>query len=275
MRVHRERVARPTARASALSLVVVLASSYRAQPAMLAALRSARACARPLARQRESTASRLRPSQSTTSIDLASLAHEPRRASAAACAQGCQGPRACRRTRRAGEGGASSCPSSRDPMGQLDHDGLCRHEHRAERLYRVQQRHGRERALPGQDADLALLLPLLPLSPQSMPRRRGRPTPTSSCPPWSVPFLALYRPLGEPPLTLSPSACTQSPTMTEGGISEWKVKEGDAFEAGAVLLTIETDKASIDVEAQDDGIMGKILVRRLRPSTLVLPPSSR
>ncbi|TNY22239.1 single hybrid motif-containing protein [Rhodotorula diobovata] len=50
-----------------------------------------------------------------------------------------------------------------------------------------------------------------------------------------------------------------SPTMTEGGISEWKVKEGDAFEAGAVLLTIETDKASIDVEAQDDGIMGKIL----------------
>jgi len=63
--------------------------------------------------------------------------------------------------------------------------------------------------------------------------------------------------------------------MTEGGISEWKVKEGDAFEAGAVLLTIETDKASIDVEAQDDGIMGKILVRRLRPSTLVLPPSSR
>lgn len=54
--------------------------------------------------------------------------------------------------------------------------------------------------------------------------------------------------------------------MTEGGISEWKVKEGDTFEAGAVLLTIETDKASIDVEAQDDGIMGKILVRRLRPS---------
>ncbi|BGP52321.1 pyridoxine biosynthesis protein [Rhodotorula kratochvilovae] len=48
--------------------------------------------------------------------------------------------------------------------------------------------------------------------------------------------------------------------MTEGGISEWKVKEGEAFTAGAVLLSIETDKASIDVEAQDDGVMGKIFV---------------
>lgn len=53
-----------------------------------------------------------------------------------------------------------------------------------------------------------------------------------------------------------------SPTMTEGSISEWKLKEGDSFAAGDVLLSIETDKASIDVEAQDDGIMGKILVRR-------------
>ncbi|BGP20989.1 hypothetical protein JCM10213_000183 [Rhodosporidiobolus nylandii] len=51
-----------------------------------------------------------------------------------------------------------------------------------------------------------------------------------------------------------------SPTMTEGSLSEWKVKEGDTFEAGQVLLSIETDKASIDVEAQDDGIMGKIVV---------------
>jgi len=52
-----------------------------------------------------------------------------------------------------------------------------------------------------------------------------------------------------------------SPTMTEGGIASWKKKEGDAFTAGDVLLEIETDKAVIDVEAQDDGIMGKILVQ--------------
>ncbi|KAF7796913.1 hypothetical protein EIP86_008098 [Pleurotus ostreatoroseus] len=50
-----------------------------------------------------------------------------------------------------------------------------------------------------------------------------------------------------------------SPTMTEGGIASWKVKEGEKFSAGDVLLEIETDKATIDVEAQEDGIMGKIL----------------
>ncbi|KAI1878553.1 uncharacterized protein JN550_000735 [Neoarthrinium moseri] len=49
-----------------------------------------------------------------------------------------------------------------------------------------------------------------------------------------------------------------SPTMTEGNIATWKVKEGDEFAAGDVLLEIETDKASMDVEAQDDGIMMKI-----------------
>ncbi|KAF2110158.1 hypothetical protein BDV96DRAFT_615458 [Lophiotrema nucula] len=50
-----------------------------------------------------------------------------------------------------------------------------------------------------------------------------------------------------------------SPTMTEGNIATWKVKEGDSFIAGDVLLEIETDKASMDVEAQDDGIMAKIM----------------
>ncbi|RDW71263.1 single hybrid motif-containing protein [Coleophoma cylindrospora] len=49
-----------------------------------------------------------------------------------------------------------------------------------------------------------------------------------------------------------------SPTMTEGNIAKWAVKEGDSFSAGDVLLEIETDKASMDVEAQDDGVMAKI-----------------
>ncbi|KAF8894725.1 single hybrid motif-containing protein [Infundibulicybe gibba] len=52
-----------------------------------------------------------------------------------------------------------------------------------------------------------------------------------------------------------------SPTMTEGGIAGWKKLEGESFTAGDVLLEIETDKATIDVEAQDDGIMGKILLQ--------------
>ena len=49
-----------------------------------------------------------------------------------------------------------------------------------------------------------------------------------------------------------------SPTMTEGNIASWKVKEGDSFSTGDVLLEIETDKASMDVEAADDGVMFKI-----------------
>ncbi|KAH8991121.1 single hybrid motif-containing protein [Lactarius hatsudake] len=53
-----------------------------------------------------------------------------------------------------------------------------------------------------------------------------------------------------------------SPTMTEGGIASWKKREGETFTAGDVLLEIETDKATIDVEAQDDGIVGKILMGR-------------
>lgn len=50
-----------------------------------------------------------------------------------------------------------------------------------------------------------------------------------------------------------------SPTMETGTISSWTLKEGDAFAAGDVLCAIETDKASMDFEAQDDGILAKIL----------------
>ncbi|KAI0778522.1 pyruvate dehydrogenase [Trametes elegans] len=52
-----------------------------------------------------------------------------------------------------------------------------------------------------------------------------------------------------------------SPTMTEGGIASWKKKEGETFAAGDVLLEIETDKATIDVEAQDDGVLAKIIAQ--------------
>ncbi|RPB04827.1 hypothetical protein L873DRAFT_1798646 [Choiromyces venosus 120613-1] len=49
--------------------------------------------------------------------------------------------------------------------------------------------------------------------------------------------------------------------MTEGTISSWKLKEGDTFAAGDVLMEIETDKAQMDVEAPDDGIIAKIMVK--------------
>ncbi|GJJ72663.1 hypothetical protein EMPS_05021 [Entomortierella parvispora] len=50
-----------------------------------------------------------------------------------------------------------------------------------------------------------------------------------------------------------------SPTMTEGTITAWKKKEGDVVAAGDVLLEIETDKAGMDVEAVEDGVLAKIL----------------
>lgn len=51
-----------------------------------------------------------------------------------------------------------------------------------------------------------------------------------------------------------------SPTMTEGTLATWKKKEGDVVKAGQVLAEIETDKATMEVEAVDEGILGKILV---------------
>lgn len=50
-----------------------------------------------------------------------------------------------------------------------------------------------------------------------------------------------------------------SPTMDEGGIASWKKNVGDTFTSGEVLLEIETDKATMEVEAQSDGIVGKIV----------------
>ena len=51
-----------------------------------------------------------------------------------------------------------------------------------------------------------------------------------------------------------------SPTMTEGNIARWHKKEGDTVQAGDILAEIETDKATMEVEAADEGILGKILV---------------
>lgn len=52
-----------------------------------------------------------------------------------------------------------------------------------------------------------------------------------------------------------------SPTMTEGNLAKWVVKEGDEVGAGDVIAEIETDKATMEVEAVDEGIIGKILVK--------------
>ncbi|WP_297341700.1 biotin/lipoyl-containing protein, partial [Pseudophaeobacter sp.] len=51
-----------------------------------------------------------------------------------------------------------------------------------------------------------------------------------------------------------------SPTMEEGTLAKWLVKEGDTVKSGDVMAEIETDKATMEFEAVDEGIIGKILI---------------
>ena len=51
-----------------------------------------------------------------------------------------------------------------------------------------------------------------------------------------------------------------SPTMTEGVIAGWQLSVGDEISPGTVLCEVETDKATVDFEAQEDGFLAKILV---------------
>jgi len=60
------------------------------------------------------------------------------------------------------------------------------------------------------------------------------------------------------PITITMPAL--SPTMTEGKLANWQVKEGDTVSSGDVLAEIETDKATMEVEAVDEGTIGKILI---------------
>src|ERR1700731_1607928 len=52
-----------------------------------------------------------------------------------------------------------------------------------------------------------------------------------------------------------------SPTMEKGNLSKWLKKEGDAVKTGDVIAEIETDKATMEYEAVDDGAMAKIVVQ--------------
>src|SRR5215467_1493835 len=51
-----------------------------------------------------------------------------------------------------------------------------------------------------------------------------------------------------------------SPTMTEGKLAKWHVKVGDSVKSGQVICEIETDKATMEVEAVDEGKVGQIVV---------------
>jgi len=51
-----------------------------------------------------------------------------------------------------------------------------------------------------------------------------------------------------------------SPTMEEGTLAKWLVKEGDTVSSGDIIAEIETDKATMEFEAVDEGTIGKIIV---------------
>ncbi|MBD3766234.1 MAG: biotin/lipoyl-binding protein, partial [Rhodobacterales bacterium] len=51
-----------------------------------------------------------------------------------------------------------------------------------------------------------------------------------------------------------------SPTMEEGTLAKWLVAEGDTVKAGQIIAEIETDKATMEFEAVDEGIVGKLLI---------------
>jgi pyruvate dehydrogenase E1 component beta subunit len=63
-----------------------------------------------------------------------------------------------------------------------------------------------------------------------------------------------------------------SPTMEKGNLAKWLKKEGDAVKSGDVIAEIETDKATMEVEAVDEGTLGKILVAEGTPDVAVNTP---
>eukprot|EP00588_Corethron_pennatum_P016033 CAMPEP_0194304078 /NCGR_PEP_ID=MMETSP0171-20130528/1870_1 /TAXON_ID=218684 /ORGANISM="Corethron pennatum, Strain L29A3" /LENGTH=233 /DNA_ID=CAMNT_0039055209 /DNA_START=79 /DNA_END=776 /DNA_ORIENTATION=- len=85
--------------------------------------------------------------------------------------------------------------------------------------------------------------------PASLPRGAVRPVPS----PYRVRFFSAL-----PPHITFPMPAL-SPTMETGSIACWHLQEGAAFAAGDVLCEVETDKATVDYEAQDDGVLAKIL----------------
>ena len=66
-----------------------------------------------------------------------------------------------------------------------------------------------------------------------------------------------------------------SPTMEEGGLAKWHIKPGDKVEAGQVIAEIETDKATMEVEAVDEGVISEILVPEGTQNVKVNTPIAR
>src|ERR1700749_1596941 len=66
-----------------------------------------------------------------------------------------------------------------------------------------------------------------------------------------------------------------SPTMEEGNLAKWHVKVGDKVESGQVIAEIETDKATMEVEAVDEGVVSDILIPEGTEGVKVNTPIAR
>ncbi len=84
------------------------------------------------------------------------------------------------------------------------------------------------------------------------------PFPSTTCSPSTIrPPLLTPRPESMPINVLMPAL---SPTMEKGNLAKWLKKEGDTVKSGDILAEIETDKATMEVEAVDEGVLAKIVV---------------
>src|ERR1700704_5116390 len=82
----------------------------------------------------------------------------------------------------------------------------------------------------------------------------------SSIPTFTGDDVANRRPAKAPPMPIQVLMPALSPTMEKGNLAKWHKKEGDEVKSGEVIAEIETDKATMEVEAVDEGTLGKILV---------------
>ena len=94
-------------------------------------------------------------------------------------------------------------------------------------------------------------------------RRRGAPTVLGRA----------VRRLSYPAHTIVPMPAL-SPTMQQGNIASWKVKEGDEVASGDVIAEVETDKATVDFDTQDDGVIAKILMPEGCAPLALIPTSA-
>ena len=65
-----------------------------------------------------------------------------------------------------------------------------------------------------------------------------------------------------------------SPTMEKGNLAKWLKKEGDAVKSGDVIAEIETDKATMEYEAVDEGTIAKIVVPALQSQAMIAEPGA-